>query len=128
MTFPLPLMHFVPLFELAAATSPLKNFTPFSFRKKQPWPKLQPLKPFQQLWWCFTHFSITAAADEDTVSTPLARLVAKGYHQVQGFDFDETFSPVVKKPTILIILALAAQYKLPLTQLDVKNAFLHGIL
>ncbi|TYK08059.1 retrotransposon protein [Cucumis melo var. makuwa] len=54
-----------------SATSPLKNFTPFSFRKKQPWPKLQPLKPFQQPWRRFTHLSITAVADEDTVSTPL---------------------------------------------------------
>ncbi|TYK00083.1 putative mitochondrial protein [Cucumis melo var. makuwa] len=65
-------------------------------------------------------------------STPLARhkarLVAKGYHQVHGFDFDETVSPVVKKPTIQIILALAAQYSWSLTQLDVKNVFLHGIL
>ncbi|KAA0054007.1 retrotransposon protein [Cucumis melo var. makuwa] len=47
--FPLPSTHFVPLFELAAATSPLKNFTLFSFKKKQPWPKLQPLKPFQAM-------------------------------------------------------------------------------
>uniref|UniRef100_A0A9I9E501 Retrovirus-related Pol polyprotein from transposon TNT 1-94 n=1 Tax=Cucumis melo TaxID=3656 RepID=A0A9I9E501_CUCME len=71
MAFPLPSTHFVPLFELATATSPLKNFTPFSFRKKQSWPKLQPLKPFQQPWRRFTHLSIMVAADEDAVSTPL---------------------------------------------------------
>ncbi|TYK19791.1 retrotransposon protein [Cucumis melo var. makuwa] len=58
-----------------SATSPLKNFTPFSFRKKQPWPKLQPLKPFQQPWRRFTHLSIMAAADEDAVSTPLVTLI-----------------------------------------------------
>ncbi|KAA0046494.1 putative mitochondrial protein [Cucumis melo var. makuwa] len=55
-----------------------------------------------------------------------AQLVTKGYHQVQGFDFNETFSPVVKKPTIRIILALAAQYNWSLTQLYVKNTFLHA--
>ena len=56
------------------------------------------------------------------------RLFAKGYHQVQHFDFDETFSPIVKKPTIRIILTLAGQYNWSLIQLDVKNTILHGIL
>lgn len=51
----------------------------------------------------------------DTVGS-IARLVAKGYYQVEGFDFEETFSPVVMKPTIRAILALAAQYQWPLTQ------------
>ncbi|KAA0045445.1 putative mitochondrial protein [Cucumis melo var. makuwa] len=63
-----------------------------------------------------------------TIARHKARQVPKGYHQVQGFDFDETFSHVVKKPTIRIILAFAAQYNWSLTQLDVKNAFLHDIL
>ncbi|TYK19790.1 putative mitochondrial protein [Cucumis melo var. makuwa] len=63
-----------------------------------------------------------------TIARHNARQVPKGYHQVQGFDFDETFSHVVKKPTIRIILAFAAQYNWSLTQLDVKNGFLHDIL
>ena len=56
------------------------------------------------------------------------RLIAKGDHQVQGFDFDKNFSHVVKKPTIQIIFVLVAQYNWSLTQLDVKNALLHGVL
>ena len=37
-----------------------------------------------------------------------AHLVAKGFHQQAGLDFDETFSPVVKPPTVRIVLSLAA--------------------
>lgn len=57
-----------------------------------------------------------------------ARLVAKGFHQVQGFDFHETFSPVVKPVTIRLIITLAITNHWDLFQLDVNNAFLHGIL
>uniref|UniRef100_A0A2N9J149 Reverse transcriptase Ty1/copia-type domain-containing protein n=1 Tax=Fagus sylvatica TaxID=28930 RepID=A0A2N9J149_FAGSY len=57
-----------------------------------------------------------------------ARLVAKGFHQQQGIDFDETFSPVIKPPTVRLILSLAVSLQWPLRQLDVKNAFLHGTL
>ncbi|CAL8990320.1 unnamed protein product [Prunus brigantina] len=57
-----------------------------------------------------------------------ACLIAKGFHQQPGIDFDETFSLVVKPTTVRIILALAVSFGWPLRQLDVNNAFLHGYL
>ena len=57
-----------------------------------------------------------------------ARLVAKGYTQKDGVDYKETFSPVSKKDSLRIIMALVAHYDLELHQMDVKTAFLNGDL
>lgn len=57
-----------------------------------------------------------------------ARLVAEGYAQKEGIDYNEVFSHVVKHSSIRILLALVAQFDLELAQLDVKTAFLHGTL
>uniref|UniRef100_A0A8R7JZD3 Retrovirus-related Pol polyprotein from transposon TNT 1-94 n=1 Tax=Triticum urartu TaxID=4572 RepID=A0A8R7JZD3_TRIUA len=57
-----------------------------------------------------------------------ARLVAKGFTQMEGVDFVETFSPVAKFTSIRIISALTAYYDLELHQMDVKTAFLNGML
>ena len=57
-----------------------------------------------------------------------ARLVAKGYTQKDGIDYKETFSPVSRKDSLRIIMALVAHFDLELHQMDVKTAFLNGDL
>jgi hypothetical protein len=55
-----------------------------------------------------------------------ARLVAKGYSQVEGLDFDETYAPVARLESIHILLAYATYHGFKLYQMDVKSAFLNG--
>ncbi|XP_073277629.1 uncharacterized protein [Primulina huaijiensis] len=57
-----------------------------------------------------------------------ARLVAQGYTQVEGVDFDETFAPVARIESIRLLLAIACFMKIKLFQMDVKSSFLNGIL
>nr|GEY10666.1 ribonuclease H-like domain-containing protein [Tanacetum cinerariifolium] len=57
-----------------------------------------------------------------------ARLVAKGFSQKEGFDYDETFSHVVKMVTVRCVITMAASYSWPMYQLDANNTFLYGDL
>ena len=57
-----------------------------------------------------------------------ARLVAQGYNQKHGIDYDETFSPVARFESIRTVIGIAAHFKLKLHQMDVKTAFLNGEL
>ena len=55
-----------------------------------------------------------------------ARLVAQGYSQKEGLDYDETFSPVVRSESVRSEIALASMNGLRLHQMDIATAFLHG--
>lgn len=55
-----------------------------------------------------------------------ARLIAKGYVQEHGVDFDEIFAPVTRLETVRLLLALAAKSEWEVHHLDVKTAFLNG--
>ncbi|GJW00031.1 retrovirus-related pol polyprotein from transposon TNT 1-94 [Tanacetum coccineum] len=57
-----------------------------------------------------------------------AQLVARGYHQEEGIDFEESFALVARLDAIRIFLAYAAHMNMILYQMDVKTAFLNGIL
>lgn len=57
-----------------------------------------------------------------------ACLIAKGYSQTYGVDYDETFAPVAKMNTIRALISIVANKNWKLHQMDVKNAFLHGDL
>ena len=57
-----------------------------------------------------------------------ARLVAQGYSQMEGVDYDETFASVARMESIRILLALACHLRFKLYQMDVKIAFLNGLL
>ena len=57
-----------------------------------------------------------------------ARLVAQGYSQVRGVDYDKVFSPVAPNTSVILLLPLANAHDLQIHQMDVKTAFLHGSL
>ncbi|GJV54485.1 retrovirus-related pol polyprotein from transposon TNT 1-94 [Tanacetum coccineum] len=57
-----------------------------------------------------------------------ARLVARGYRQEEGIDFEESFAPVARLDAIRIFLAYAAHMNMIIYQMDVKTTFLNGIL
>lgn len=57
-----------------------------------------------------------------------SRLVARGFNQKQGIDFDETYSRVIKATSTRAILKVAVSKDWCLRQLDINNAFLQGTL
>jgi hypothetical protein len=56
------------------------------------------------------------------------RLVAQGYTQVEGLDFEEIYAPIARLEAIIILLAYACSHNIKLYQMDVKSAFLNGYI
>ncbi|KAK6119767.1 hypothetical protein DH2020_046489 [Rehmannia glutinosa] len=66
--------------------------------------------------------------EEGSVVRNKARLVAKGYCQEKGIDFDESFAPVARLEAIRMFLAYVEHKNFTVYQMDVKSAFLNGLL
>nr|GFA93262.1 retrovirus-related Pol polyprotein from transposon TNT 1-94 [Tanacetum cinerariifolium] len=67
--------------------------------------------------------------DEDqTVICNKARLIAKRYAQEEGIDFEESFAPVARLEAVRIFISYTAHKSFPIYQMDVKTAFLNGLL
>uniref|UniRef100_A0A8R7QVF4 Reverse transcriptase Ty1/copia-type domain-containing protein n=1 Tax=Triticum urartu TaxID=4572 RepID=A0A8R7QVF4_TRIUA len=88
---------------------------------------LVPPAPGCNLIDCKWVFRVKHRAD-GTVECHKARLVVKVFKQRYGVDYEDTFRPVVKSATIHLVLSLAVSRGWTLRQLDVQNAFLHGVL
>ena len=66
--------------------------------------------------------------EDAKVVTNKSRIVAKGYLQEEGIDFEESFAPVARLEAIRIICAFACFKNFKLFQMDVKSAFLNGYI
>lgn len=65
---------------------------------------------------------------EGRIVKPKARLVARGFLQMQGIDYTKVFAPVARHETVRVIVSLASCKGWSLTHLDVMSAFLNGAL
>nr|GEU83394.1 retrovirus-related Pol polyprotein from transposon TNT 1-94 [Tanacetum cinerariifolium] len=96
------------------------------FKSHDVWSLVSPLKNQTIIGtkWVFKN-----KLDENgVVSRNKARLVAQGYNQQEGIDFDETYAPVARLESIRILFAYACAHNFKLYQMDVKSAFLNGFI
>lgn len=86
--------------------------------------KKPPGKRLLSTRWLFT----IKRNNDNSIERYKARLVARGYEQVKGIDYFETFAPVARKESLRLLIAIAAQFELQIAQFDVRTAFLYGEL
>jgi histone deacetylase 1/2 len=88
---------------------------------------LVPAKQGRNIIDCKWVYKIKRKSD-GTIERYKARLVAKGFNQRYGIDYEDSFGPVVKIAIIRLVLSIVVSQRWTLRQLDVQNAFLHGVL
>ena len=75
-------------------------------------------------WWLY---KLKHAAD-GSVEKYTARFVARGFSQVEGIDYDETFAPIARYTSIRALISIVAEMGWKIHQMDVKTSFLNGII
>jgi hypothetical protein len=97
-----------------------------NFERNQVWELVEPppnCKPIGTKWvWK------NKEGENGEVVRNKSRLVAQGYSQKEGIDYEETCAPVVRLEEIRILLAFSVAKGFKLYQMDVKSAFLNGVL
>ena len=88
---------------------------------------LAPQEPYMNVVGSKWVFKAKLKAD-GTLNRLKVKLVAKGYHQVDGIDYAETFSPIIKPSIIRLVLSITLVRQWYIRQLDVKNTFFHGYI
>jgi hypothetical protein len=97
-----------------------------SLLKNQTW-HLVPLSSGRKIFRCIWVYRTKSAVDGH-ISIYKSRLVSKGFQQLHGIDYDETFTPIVNMDSIHLEISIATTKRLELHHMDMKNAFLHGNL
>nr|GEU53920.1 retrovirus-related Pol polyprotein from transposon TNT 1-94 [Tanacetum cinerariifolium] len=99
-----------------------------TFAKTPPSPKTPPLEDDELVEIEAIEVYRNKLDENDVVTRNKARLVAQGYNQKEGIDYDETYAPVARLDSIIILLAYACALDFKLYQMDVKSAFLNDFI
>jgi hypothetical protein len=97
-----------------------------NFERNQVWELVDPPQGCQAIGtkWVWKN----KEGEKGAVVRNKSRLVAQGFSQKEGIDYEETFAPVARLEAIRILLAISVAKGFKLHQMDVKSAFLNGVL